>query len=79
MKHFPERLKAARKMSGYSLQDLSDAVKNHFNKQALQRLETGEAKPDSRTISLLSKVLRLPADYFVREAAIHLEQLRFRN
>jgi Zn-dependent peptidase ImmA (M78 family) len=79
MKHFPERLKAARKMNGYSLQDLSDAIKNQFNKQALQRLETGEAKPDSQTISILSKALQLPADYFVRETVVRLEDLRFRK
>ncbi len=45
MKHFPERLKAARKMNGYSLQDLSDAINNQFNKQALQRLEIGGQSP----------------------------------
>jgi Zn-dependent peptidase ImmA (M78 family) len=79
MKYFPERLKSARKMNGYSLQDLSDAIKNQFNKQALQRLETGETRPDSQTISLLSKAMHLPADYFVREAAVHLGELRFRK
>ncbi|HEY2648004.1 MAG TPA: XRE family transcriptional regulator [Puia sp.] len=79
MKYFPERLKAARKMNGYSLQDLSDVIGNQFNKQSLQRLETGEAKPDSQTISLLSKALHLPSDYFVRETVVQLEELRFRK
>lgn len=66
-------------MNGYSLQDLSDAIRNQFNKQALQRLETGEAKPDSQTISLLSRALHLPSDYFVRETIVQLEELRFRK
>ncbi len=66
-------------MNGYSLQDLSDVIGNQFNKQALQRLETGEAKPDSQSISLLSKALHLPADYFVRETTVHLENFRFRK
>jgi Zn-dependent peptidase ImmA (M78 family) len=79
MKHFPERLKAARKMNGYSLQDLSDAINNQFNKQALQRLEIGGTKPDSQVISILSKALHLPADYFVRDSAVNLENLRFRK
>jgi Zn-dependent peptidase ImmA (M78 family) len=79
MKHFPERLKAARKMNGHSLQDLSDIIRNRFNKQLLQRLETGEARPDSETISLLGKALKLPSDYFVRESAISLEELSFRK
>ncbi len=47
MKHFAERLKAARKMNGFSLQDLSDAIANRLNKQAFQRLETEEAAHDS--------------------------------
>jgi Zn-dependent peptidase ImmA (M78 family) len=79
MKHFSERLKAARRMNGYSLQDLSDAIQNQLNKQFLQRLETGEAKPDSETISLLSKALKLPPDYFVRETAVSLKDLTFRK
>lgn len=79
MKHFSERLKAARKMNGYSLQDLSDAIRNQLNKQSIQRLETGEAKPDSETISLLSKALKLPPNYFVRETAVSLEDLTFRK
>ncbi len=66
-------------MNGYSLQDLSDVIGNQFNKQALQRFEAGLAKPDSQTISLLSKALRLTADYFVRETVVQLEQLRFRK
>jgi len=66
-------------MNGYSLQDLSDAIQNQLNKQFLQRMETGEAKPDSETISLLSKALKLPPDYFVRETAVSLEDLTFRK
>jgi Zn-dependent peptidase ImmA (M78 family) len=79
MKYFSERLKAARKMNGFSLQDLSDAVGNRINKQALQRLETGEAEPDSGTVSLLCRALKVAADYFFRETSVTLEDLRFRK
>ena len=79
MKYFAERLKAARKMNGFSLQDLSDAIANRLNKQALQRLETEEAQPDSETISLLSKALKVTSDYFFRESTVTLEDLRFRK
>ncbi|GGA94924.1 helix-turn-helix domain-containing protein [Puia dinghuensis] len=78
-KHFPERLKTARKMTGYSLQDLSDMLKNQLNKQALQRLETGEAKPDSATLSSLAKVLQVPPEYFFREYTVELKELSFRK
>lgn len=79
MKHFAERLKTARKMSGFSLQDLSDAMNNFLNKQALNRLETGEALPDSETLSFLSKALKVPTDYFFKEANVSLEDIRFRK
>ena len=77
--HFPERLKAARKMMGFSLQDLSDALGNRLNKQALQRLESGQTSPDSETISQLANILRLPADYFFRITIVQLDDLRFRK
>lgn len=79
MKHFSERLKAARKMNGFSLQDLSDKINNRLNKQAVNRLETGEAKPDSETISLLSKALHVTMDYFFRESSVALDDVRFRK
>lgn len=77
--HFPERFKAARKMNGFSLQDLSDALKNHYNKQHLQRLETGESKPDGETVKLLSRALHVQPDYFFRETIVSLEDLTFRK
>lgn len=79
MNYFPERLKAARKMKGFSLQDLSDIVKNKWNKQFLNRLETGEAKPDSEMLSVLSKALQVTSDYFFRESTVSLEDIRFRK
>lgn len=76
---FPERLKAARKMKGYSLQDLADATHGQWNKQFLNRLETGEAKADSEILSVLCKALDLNPDYFFREATVSLEDIRFRK
>jgi Zn-dependent peptidase ImmA (M78 family) len=79
MKYFPERLKAARKMKGFSLQDLAEATENKWNKQYLNRLETGEAKPDSETLSILSKALGVNSEYFFRESSVGLEDVRFRK
>jgi Zn-dependent peptidase ImmA (M78 family) len=76
---FPERLKAARKMKGYSLQDLADATNGKWNKQFINRLETGEAKPDSEILTILSKALDLNPDYFFREATVALDDIRFRK
>lgn len=79
MKHFSERLKAARKMNGYSLQDLSDTIKNELTKQDLSRLENGETEPDSRILSLLSRALKVTSDYFFRESSVSLKEIRFRK
>jgi len=79
MKYFSERLKAARKMNGFSLQDLSDKINNRLNKQALNRLENGEVEPDSATISLLCKALQVNMDYFFREVSVALDDVRFRK
>lgn len=79
MKNFPERLKAARKMKGYSLQELSDAVNNQWNKQYLNRLETGEAAPDSEILRALCKALGVTHEYFFREVSVSLEDVKFRK
>jgi transcriptional regulator with XRE-family HTH domain len=79
MNYFAERLKAARKRNGFSLQDLSDIINNKHNKQLLHRLESGTALPDSDTLSLLAKTLKVPADYFFKEANVKLEDIRFRK
>jgi Zn-dependent peptidase ImmA (M78 family)/DNA-binding XRE family transcriptional regulator len=79
MKHFSERLRAARKMNGLSLQDLSDAIQNKLSKQALNRLESGDSIPDSETISLLNKALNVTTDYFFRETTVALDDIRFRK
>lgn len=79
MKNFPERLKAARKMRGYSLQELSDAINNQCNKQFLNRLETGEAGPDSEVLRALCRALGVTHEYFFREVSVSLEDIRFRK
>lgn len=79
MKNFPERLKAARKMKGYSLQELSDAINNQCNKQFLNRLETGEAAPDSEVLRALCRALGVTHEYFFRETSVSLENIKFRK
>lgn len=79
MKYFPDRLKNARKMNGLSLQDLSDSLGNSLSKQALNRLETGELKPDSEILSQLCKALNVTLDYFFKDNSVTLEHVKFRK
>lgn len=79
MKYFPDRLKNARKMNGLSLQELSDRLGNSLSKQALNRLETGQLKPDSDILSQLCKVLNVTLDYFFKDNSVALEKVEFRK
>lgn len=79
MNHFPERLKNARKMKGYSLQDLSERLETTITKQDLNRLESGVKLPDSGVISRLCKVLDVTHEYFTRTSSVTLENIEFRK
>jgi Zn-dependent peptidase ImmA (M78 family) len=79
MQYFPDRLKNARKMNGFSLQELSEKLNNTISKQDLNRLETGLMQPDSRVLSALTNALQVTNDYFFKEQTITLEQVEFRK
>jgi Zn-dependent peptidase ImmA (M78 family)/DNA-binding XRE family transcriptional regulator len=79
MKYFSERLKHARKMNGFSLQDLSDSIGNVLSKQALSRFESGDSLPDSKMLNTLCKTLNVSPDYFFKEATVQLQHIEFRK
>lgn len=79
MKNFSERLKSARIMKGYSLQDLEDALEKRVSKQALNKYEQGLMKPDSEVLLLICNALDVRPDYFTREVSISLENVEFRK
>ncbi|GAA0525694.1 helix-turn-helix domain-containing protein [Chitinophaga japonensis] len=79
MLHFATRLKNARKMKGFSLQDLADAMNCAISRQALSKYENGQMKPDSNTLIALSKALGVGLEYFARPSTITLDQVDFRK
>lgn len=79
MKYFADRLKNARKMNGYSLQELSDKIQNQLSKQDLNRLETGVMMPDSIILNMLTNALQVTTDYFFKEQPLTLESVEFRK
>lgn len=79
MEHFGERLKSARKMKGWSLQDLSDQMNNAVSKQALNKYENGEMKPSGEVLLVLSKALDVQPDFFLKKAGIILPEVEFRK
>jgi Zn-dependent peptidase ImmA (M78 family)/DNA-binding XRE family transcriptional regulator len=71
--NFANRLIAARKMAGLSLQNLADKLGNVVSKQALNKYEQGKMKPDSDLVIALSNVLNVPVNYFYTEPAVAIQ------
>lgn len=79
---FANRLMAARKMAGLSLQELSDKLGDDaVSKQSLSKYEQGKMKPDSAVIIALANALGVSVDYFYSEPKIkvELEQIEYRK
>ena len=79
MKNFSERLKSARRIKGFSLQDLTDALNHAVSKQALNKYEQGLMKPGTEILIKLCNALEVRPDHFSREITITLEHLEFRK
>jgi Zn-dependent peptidase ImmA (M78 family)/DNA-binding XRE family transcriptional regulator len=76
---FGTRLMLARKMNGFSLQDLADVLDNRITKQALNKYEAGQMRPNSELLGDLSKVLNVKPDFFVRKGIVNLGEISFRK
>jgi Zn-dependent peptidase ImmA (M78 family) len=79
MKAFAERLKSARKMKGWSLQQLADNAGIAITKQALNKYEQDAMKPTGEVLIALAKALEVKPDYFLRESVIELAPVEFRK
>ncbi len=79
MKNFPERLKAARLMNGFSMQDLADELDGKISKQAIGRYEKGLMQPTGKNLLLLCNSLGVRPDFFNRNISINLENVAFRK
>lgn len=76
---FGQRLKLARKMTGMSLQDLSDAVSSLVTKQALSRYEQNEMKPTTPVLLAIAKALGVKADFFLKQSTVELGEILYRK
>jgi Zn-dependent peptidase ImmA (M78 family)/DNA-binding XRE family transcriptional regulator len=79
MERFSARLKAARKMQGWSLNDLSEKIGKLVTKQSLSLYETGEARPGSDVLVAICRALEVSSDFFVREEIVKIEKMSFRK
>src|SRR5262245_45303384 len=79
MENFAQRLKSARKMKGWSLQQLADSIALAITKQALHKYESGTMKPTGDVLIALSKALDVKPDYFLKESSVELPEVQFRK
>lgn len=76
---FAQRLKNARIMKGYSMDELVSAMGNSISKMSISKYEKCQLSPNSSVIISLSKALDQPIDYFFRPFTLHIESIRFRK
>jgi transcriptional regulator with XRE-family HTH domain len=79
MNAFAERLKSARKMKGWSLQELADNITMTISKQALNKYEQNLMKPTGEVLIALAKALDVKPNYFLKESGIELAPVEFRK
>lgn len=77
--NFGERLKSARKMSGLSMEALSERAGKAVTKQAISKYEKGLMNPGGDTLIALSRALGVKSDYFFRPPKIGWGELEFRK
>lgn len=79
MQHFAERLRAARKMSGLTLDALSKLLEGKVSKQTLNKYEQGLIKPEANLLLPLCTALTIRPDYFTRTKQVKISPPSFRK
>ncbi len=74
-----DRLKLARKKTGMSLRDLSEAMGNVVSAQAIGKYERGESIPSSGVLLALSKALNVSLTYLLDTQDASLAGIEFRS
>lgn len=77
--NFGIRLKAARKMAGFSMDRLAQETGGLITKQAISKYENSKMNPDSQVLNAMAKALGVKAEYFFRDAKVSLSGLEFRK
>ncbi len=77
MQYFGERLKAARKIKGWSLQDLANHTSQAVSKQALSKYEADTMRPSRKILLLIAKALEVKPTYFDGQPVFKLPAFDF--
>lgn len=76
---FGERLRLARKKSGFSLRELSNALDGNVSAQSIGKYERGEMMPSFKILAQISKELNVSLEYLISERVNKLESIEFRK
>jgi Zn-dependent peptidase ImmA (M78 family)/transcriptional regulator with XRE-family HTH domain len=74
---FAKRLKSARLVKGYSMQEFANML--NVSKQMVSKYETGKSIPDSSGLIRMAKILEQNTDYFFKPSAVELKEVKFRK
>jgi Zn-dependent peptidase ImmA (M78 family) len=74
-----DRLKLARKKSGYSMDALVAELEGEVTKQSLSKYERNQMMPGSRVLSRLSKALDVSLEFLMSAEVVALEGVDFRS
>lgn len=76
---FAERLKNARKLAGFSQDDLVKALDGLVKKTSIAKYERAEMFPDEKVLVALSRALGVLPSYFTREFNVSIQKPEFRK
>lgn len=76
---FSMRLKSARLMRGFSMDELCERMEPKVSKMAISKYESGKMDPDSEILISLAEALDQTPDYFFRPFTLKLKSMRFRK
>ena len=76
---FGDRLKLARKKTGYSLRGLAEAMDNKVSAQAIGKYERNEMMPASDVLTTMARILDVNLEYFFSNHVKALQGVEFRR
>lgn len=76
---FQTRLKSARLMKGYSMEELCEKMNPKVSKMTISKYESGAMQPNSTTLLSIARALEQPIDYFFRPITFKMGAVKFRK
>ena len=74
-----KRLKNARVMRGWSMDELCNAMGGVVSKMSVSKYENGKSVPGTSVLIAFANALNLPVDYFVRPFTVSIDSIKFRK